>query len=646
MGFYQRYEDTRRQTKEMLSSDIEPRPGTTSRFPPGIEPAALTTIDDSSLDIASDAFATLQNGTTDIAALSAATKTYAARFAASPEVSIGDRSQDLGPATLARFRSGTLLPPDAMGEQQPHEDEDCPDYSTPLLLSSLGGMPPSAVSSHCGETEGLEDGMRAAPILPSQPIVPPVEDTPALPSTIAPPLNDGRASPDAPQTVPSDEVPTVDPAPTEPVDEGEPENDDAVDTRTEEGHREKGSALTGFIECGRQTLIELWELITELLGLAGGGIAAAWERWGPGWFTDDDADEQFGRQIAEIRDALEQNAKEGVELLAALHTYFGDTLDSNAVFSALTRAILLVYTEDEWAAMAARGRDRAEQLVAQFRQFMREDPDYAVGFLVCQIGQMLLGGGALLRIVKTVRRGIPDGDRPDLDRPDDSESPETIVDDPDGNGAATPNGPAPQAEGDVRPDYLSPDDPDAVELYGGPDNGGVPRYGRAGTYAGQTPDEIRAEQLARSPGRHPNRLREIEDLVDEGRSGQDLADAGYRVEMLDDSPGSPSPYGDGDYGYDADTPNTKRPDYRINGVIFDHFSPRSPEAMLRQITNKLDKNQSRNFVVRIGRDGGPPPSAYLSELRRFQEQRFAQVIIIDNRTGRILTYTNPAFSAN
>jgi hypothetical protein len=270
-----------------------------------------------------------------------------------------------------------------------------------------------------------------------------------------------------------------------------PRNDEATDPRTESGHREKGSALTGFIECGRQTLIELWELIKELVSLAGGGIAAAWESWGPGWWTDDDADEKFGQQMREIRAALEKNAREGMELLAALHTYYGDVLSSNSVFSALTQAILLIYSEEEWAAMAVRGRERAAMLVAEFRKFMEEDPDYAVGYLVCHIGQMLLGGGALLRIVRSIRRGIPGGARPDLDAPDRSETPETIIDDPDGNGAPTPNGPARQAEGEVRPEFLPADDPDAVPLGGTPDNGGVRRHGLPGSYDGLTPEEMR-----------------------------------------------------------------------------------------------------------------------------------------------------------
>jgi hypothetical protein len=312
----------------------------------------------------------------------------------------------------------------------------------------------------------------------------------------------------------------------------------------------------------------------------------------------------------------------------------------------------LVYTEEEWAAMAERGRERAAALVAQFRTFMEEDPDYAVGFLVCQIGQMLLGGGALLRIVRSIRRGIPGGDRPNLDAPDQSEAPESIVRDPEGNGAPTPNGPARQPEGQVVPEYRTPDDPNAVPYSSAPDNGGIPRYGVPGRYDGPTPDDVERRELGITPAPGPQRLRNIQDLADEARSGQDLAANGYTVETLPDGPNSPSPYGPGDYGYDPDAPNTRRPDYRINGVIFDHFSPSSPRALQDQIQKKVDNGQSRNFVARIGRDGGPPLSEYLAAAREVAARtgdtkvNFAQIIIVDSRTGRIVTFTNPNFSPN
>ncbi|MGL4321393.1 MAG: hypothetical protein ACRCS3_11075 [Paracoccaceae bacterium] len=116
---------------------------------------------------------------------------------------------------------------------------------------------------------------------------------------------------------------------------------------------------------------------------------------------------------------------------------------------------------------------------------------------------------------------------------------------------------------------------------------------------------------------------------------------------LPDGPNSPSPYGPGDYGYDPAKPSGKRPDYRINGVIFDHFAPSSPNAMRNQIRTKFESGQSRNFVARIGRDGGPPLSDFLAAARSAAaDVPFAQIIIIDSRTGRIVTFTNPNFSPN
>ena len=638
MGFYQRYEDTRIATKRALSTEIDPRPGRVSRFPPGIEPAALTTPEDSGTNIQSDAFAALQSGTTDIAALSSATKTYASRFEAEPERSVGERSGDIGPAQMARFNPGPLLPPDGLGEEAPNEDEDCPEHSTPMLLSSLGDVPPSAVSSHCGETEGAEDERAREPTLRSAPPPPSVKPEPA-------PSPSPTPSESSPSPTPAE--PALSPEPAEeaaPTDEGGvPENDDALDPRTKSGSAETGTVLEGVAQCGKDIIIDLAALASELLGLAKGGVAAAWEKWGPGWWTDDDAPEQFARQVDEIRNALEQNAREGMELLAALHTYFADTLNGDSVFSAITWAIKKFYTDEEWADMAVRGRERAERIVATYREMWETNRDYAIGYLACTIGSMLLGGG-LLKAIRAIRKGLP-GDAPDGDRRDgdgDEEgggerpnptNPETLEGDSGSDGAPTPNGPPKPPDERVSPEYLHPDDPDAVPLYGGPENGGVPQHGRAGSYEDLDPES--RDGVSLTP-----------DLQAEIDSATDLRDAGYNVQMLPDRPSSASPYREGDYGFIEGNESRKRPDYRINGVIFDHINPETPNSMKNNIQRKIGDGQSRNFIVRVPGDQGVQP--FLNRLRTqrwngYTEPRLNQVIIIDERSGRIVTWRNSRF---
>jgi hypothetical protein len=167
-----------------------------------------------------------------------------------------------------------------------------------------------------------------------------------------------------------------------------------------------------------------------------------------------------------------------------------------------------------------------------------------------------------------------------------------------------------------------------------PDNGGVPRQGLPGRYDGPTPDEVERRALEVTPAPDTGRLRNIQDLVDEARSGQDLAANGYNFEMLPDDRGSQSPYGPGDYGYDPAKPSDRKSDYRISGVIFDHFAPSSTNALKNKIWAKFNSGQARNFVARIGRDGGPPLSEYLAMAQRVaKEVPFAQTIIIDARTG-------------
>lgn len=628
MGYYQRYEDTRLRTKADLSSDTEAGSPPASRFPPGVDPASLAAPDDHLQALSTDTFQLLQDGQdVQIDALTAAHSSYASRFASEPELSLSDRSQTLGPGKTAGIVPMRSLPISGIGEQVPAESEDCPEYSTPMLVSSLGNAMPSAVSSDCGLSGGAVDRQPLAPVMPGT--VPP-------------------ATADAP-------TPPIDPAPVNPVPVNPPEPEDhdpTVDPRTESGSRDKGSALTGFATCARDTLVELYELVTELLGLAGGGLAAAWETWGPGWWTDDDADDKFAQDIREIRDAFIAEAKAGLELLAALHVYFSDTLEGNSVFRALNHALHLIFTEQEWAELARAGRKRAEEIARHYRELWEEDADYAVGYLICVIGQMLIGGGALLKVVRQVRRrrhGLdPLGDNePDLDGGN-PKAPDNILDDPDGAAAKTPNGPAPprrQREGQVSPEYRTPGDPDTAELNGGPDNGGVPRHGRPGDYIGDSEQDVRNGASANMDPRM------LDDLIDETRSGQDLADAGYHVEQLDrrnqPHPGLQS----GDYGYDQGS--KRQPDFRVNGVIFDHFAPGSPRAMRNQIFEKLDKLQARNFVVRIGRNSSSGEiSDYLSMLRTFTrrdgtpETRLGQVIIIDSRTGRIATWKNPHFQPN
>jgi hypothetical protein len=81
----------------------------------------------------------------------------------------------------------------------------------------------------------------------------------------------------------------------------------------------------------------------------------------------------------------------------------------------------------------------------------------------------------------------------------------------------------------------TPVDPNAVPYSGAPDNGGIPRHGVPGTYSGPTLDDVCGEAS-------PNlSARQIEDLADEARSGQDLAANGYRVEALPYGSGAPSP---------------------------------------------------------------------------------------------------------
>ncbi len=604
MGFYQRYEDTRVQTKDELSADIDARPGETSRFPPGVDIASLMAPEDSHDAITTDAFALLEGGTTDISALSAAVQSYSGSFNAEPELSLKDRSQTLGPSQAIAFAA--MPPRPGIGlDQVPALDDDCPD--PPLLLGSMSGLTGASVSSDCAENEGLHDQRRH-------------EDT-------------------LPQPAPSKPDPALTPS------------DGSVSHRTENGRSEVGAVLDAVVACGKEVITGLWELVTTLLELSGGALAAAWERWGPGWWTDDDADEEFARQIREIRDEILNTARESVELLAALHKYFGDTLETNPIFQALTRALQLVFTPKEWDEMADAGLEAAQEMKKQFDEFLeREGTTYAAVFVACQIGAGLVTGGALVkalrRILNKKRRDEGDhGDHGDQDGDEHSSeteqpephSPENITDDPDSEGARTPNGPPRKRdpEGMVRPRWTTPDDPHAEYVPEMPD--GRPRHRIPGRYDGKTADDLR-------------RAGKDDNIVAEAESGRDLANSGYDVESLPDGPDSSSPYQPGDYGYDPETPSKKRPDYRINGVIFDHLKGSSPDDMITAINGKLNKGQARNFVVRIP---GNSEHSFLDYVQRLQGssmgpggnvgRRVAQIIIIDSRSGRVTNWTNPYF---
>ncbi|MEC3974307.1 hypothetical protein [Amycolatopsis sp. H20-H5] len=93
-----------------------------------------------------------------------------------------------------------------------------------------------------------------------------------------------------------------------------------------------------------------------------------------------------------------------------------------------------------------------------------------------------------------------------------------------------------------------------------------------------------------TPGGHPTKIPknadpdDVRSLGRENESATTLARAGYDVEQ------NPQPLANG-----------KKPDYRVNGEVFDNYAPTSPSArnISREMQKKIKKGQTQRVVLNM-----------------------------------------------
>ena len=81
---------------------------------------------------------------------------------------------------------------------------------------------------------------------------------------------------------------------------------------------------------------------------------------------------------------------------------------------------------------------------------------------------------------------------------------------------------------------------------------------------------------------------------------------------------------------------TKKPDYRINGEVFDDYAPTTSSVRnaASEIQNKVVRGQTDNVVVNL-KDTTITPAQLQSQLNNYPIPGLKQVIVI-NQVGRVI----------
>jgi len=109
----------------------------------------------------------------------------------------------------------------------------------------------------------------------------------------------------------------------------------------------------------------------------------------------------------------------------------------------------------------------------------------------------------------------------------------------------------------------------------------------------------------------------IRSLTRENQSAEILASKGYRVEQ--------NPVVDG----------SKRPDYRINGDVYDNYAPDTSKVrnIWSTVNLKVQSGQAPNIVVNLA-DSSVATSALQTQFAKYPVSNLGQVIVID-KFGKI-----------
>jgi filamentous hemagglutinin len=106
----------------------------------------------------------------------------------------------------------------------------------------------------------------------------------------------------------------------------------------------------------------------------------------------------------------------------------------------------------------------------------------------------------------------------------------------------------------------------------------------------------------------------IRSLTRENESATTLANSGYKVQQNPPA-----------------LPNGKKPDYIINGEVFDNYAPSTSSVRnaASEIKGKVEREQTNNVVVNLA-DTPITPVAMKEQLTNYPVPGLKQVIIIDN----------------
>ena len=142
---------------------------------------------------------------------------------------------------------------------------------------------------------------------------------------------------------------------------------------------------------------------------------------------------------------------------------------------------------------------------------------------------------------------------------------------------------------------------------------------------GQQTEPARAPDLNAKPRGQPTKVSENANaegrrgLERENESADTLARAGYDIEQ---NPGK--------------MPNGTKPDYRIDGKIFDNYAPKSgsPRSIWSHVKEKIDEEQTERVVLNLA-DSPVDLGAMRAQLHEWPINGLKEVISID-RQGNIL----------